>query len=98
MKHSAQSASTLTVTGVRKYFKTHGVSTMVNYVILCSKWHRFRYRDLSFLDYLLGLKFDVVIEKGIDKLESENDNRICKWDSLLNDLYPQNVIIYREMY
>ncbi len=39
----------------------------------------YRHRDRLFLDYLAGLKHNIMIEKYINKLESENDDRICKW-------------------
>ena len=46
----------------------------------------YRYRDRFFLHYLVDLKHNVVIEKYIDQLNSENDDRIFRWDILLNEL------------
>ncbi len=79
----------LTITDVLfgKYFdKTDYVCATVNYVILYAKWYMYRYKDRFFLDYLVDLRCNVVIEKYIDQLESENDDGICNWDMLLTEL------------
>ena len=79
----------LTITDVLfgKYFdKRYYVSATVNNVILYAKWYMYRYNDRFFLDYLVGLRYNVVIEKYIDQLESQNNDRTCNWDILRNEL------------
>ena len=70
---------------------------MFNYAILYAKCYMYRNRDRFFLDYKVDLKYNVVIEKYIDQLESENGYRIGKWDILLSNCNPQKVM-YSKMY
>ena len=82
-----QVQQTITYVLFGKYFdNTDVVSAMVNYVILYAKWYVHRYKDRFFLEYLVDLKYNIIIEKCIDQLESEKGDRICKRDILLNEL------------